>query len=72
MKVKMITTVCGPKINISAGQVADLPEKTAKELIKAKSAVALDVNDKAVEMETASVEPKETADATPKKTAKKK
>lgn len=39
MKVKILTTICGPNIRCLPGDVVDLPDNFAKELIQGRYAI---------------------------------
>ena len=67
MRVRLRSTMAGPSGVIQAGEVADLPEELARELIRTKQADAASgapvvVTERA---EDASAEKRETADAPP-------
>lgn len=61
MKVKLLTLMAGPDGTYNAGQIIDMTEAQAKELIQGGYAVACEMPvKKAVVIETATVQPPET------------
>jgi len=44
MKIRMLTTMAGPEINVQANQIVDLDNEFAKRLIAIGSALPLDAN----------------------------
>lgn len=61
MKLKLLTLMAGPHGVYNAGQIVDMPEAQAKELIGSGYAVACEMPaKKAVVMESAMVQPPET------------
>lgn len=65
MKVKMLSNLAGPSGAAQAGQVIDLPEDKAVELIRAGFAVA----EKSATVETATLAPAETTASPVQETA---
>lgn len=66
MKIKLLTLMAGPAGTYNAGQVIDMPEAQAEELICGGYALACEMPaKKAVVMETATVQPPETTMAEP-------
>ncbi len=62
MRIKLLTLMAGPQGAYDAGQIVDMPEVQAKELISGGYAVACDMPvKKAMVMETAMVQSPETA-----------
>lgn len=66
MKIELKTILCGPDGNGSPGDKVDLPEDKARDLIRGGFAVAVKSEpvkpvEKAAEVETATMEPVETA-----------
>lgn len=60
MKLKLLTLMAGPDGTYNAGQIVDMSEAQAKELIDRGYAVACEMPaKKAVVMETATVQPQE-------------
>lgn len=43
MKVKMLVSLAGPEVSLSAGDVVDLPDDEAKRLIEADPPIAIPV-----------------------------
>lgn len=61
MKIKLLTLMAGPAGTYNAGQIVDMQEVQAKDLIDRGYAVACEMSvKKAVVMETATVQPPET------------
>ncbi len=61
MKLKLLTLMAGPDGTYNAGQIIDMTEAQAKELIQGGYAVACEMPvKKAVVIETATVQPPET------------
>lgn len=61
MKLKLLTLMAGPDGTYNAGQIIDMPEVQAKELIDRGYAVVCEMPvKKAVVMETATAQPPET------------
>lgn len=65
MKVKMLSNLAGPSGAAQAGQIIDLPEDEAVELIRAGFAVA----EKSATVETAALAPAETTASPVQETA---
>lgn len=62
MRIKLLTLMAGPTGTYNAGQIIDMPEAQAKELIDRGYAVVCEMQaKKAVVMETATAQPPETA-----------
>lgn len=73
MKLKLLTLMAGPDGTYNAGQIVDMTEAQAKELIQGGYAVACEMPvKKAVVIETATVQPPETTMTEPEVKKRKK